>query len=172
MLTTTLKSLQKLAMASVFSLSFASAAAATLSGEVVSVSDGDTVTVLDASKMQHKVRLAGIDAPEKRQAFGDRSRQNLAALVFRKQVVVDWEKTDRYGRIIGVIAVEQLDAGLEQIRAGLAWHYKQYEKEQPPRSRTAYAAAEDTSRKARIGIWSQPEPIPPWDYRKSSRSPQ
>lgn len=147
------------------------ASAATLRGEVVSLADGDTVTVLDTSKTLHKVRLAGIDAPEKRQPFGDRSRQNLAALVFRKQVVVDWNKTDRYRRIVGTVTIGQVDAGLEQIRAGMAWHYKQYAREQVAEDRSAYSAAEDAAREARSGLWSQRDPVPPWDFRKAANSP-
>lgn len=116
----------------------ATAWAETLVGEVVSVADGDTVTVLDATKVQHRVRLAAIDAPERRQAFGDRSRQHLASLVFRKQVSVEWQKLDRYGRILGKVLVGQDDAGLYQIRAGMAWHYKEFAHEQAPDDRDAY----------------------------------
>lgn len=147
------------------------ASAATLRGEVVGLADGDTVTVLDnTSKTLYRVRLAGIDAPEKRQPFGDRSRQNLAAIVFRKQVVVDWHKTDRYGRIVGTVTTGQVDAGLEQIRAGMAWHYKQYAREQVAEDRSAYSAAEDAAREARAGLWSQRDPVPPWDFRKAANS--
>lgn len=94
----------------------------TLYGFVVGLSDGDTVTVLDSSKAQHKVRLGGIDAPEKKQAFGERSRQSLSDLVFHKQVEVEFSKTDRYGRIVGKVLVSNVDAGLEQVKRGLAWH--------------------------------------------------
>lgn len=146
------------------------AASNTLTGEVVALSDGDTVTVLDNAKCQHKVRLAGIDAPEKRQAFGERSKQNLAAMVFRKQVIVEWHKSDRYGRIVGKVLVEQTDAGLAQLRAGMAWHYKQYAREQTPEDRAAYAGAEDTAQEAHVGLWSQREAVPPWDFRKAANS--
>src|SRR5262245_12419994 len=78
-----------------------SATADTLTGRVVAVADGDTITVLDASHVQHKIRLAGIDSPEKAQPFGQRSKQNLSALVYRKDVTVEWSKRDRYGRIVG-----------------------------------------------------------------------
>lgn len=145
------------------------AQAETLDGEVVAISDGDTLTVLDASKKQHRVRIAAIDAPEKRQAFGNRSQQSLASLAFRKDVKVDWNKVDRYGRIIGVVQVNGLDVGLEQIRRGMAWHYKQYEREQTPPERTAYSSAELKARVAHVGLWRDLEPQPPWDFRKMSR---
>lgn len=142
----------------------------TLTGEVVALSDGDTVTVLDSAKTQNKVRLAGIDAPEKRQAFGERAKQNLAAMVFRKQVTVEWHKTDRYGRIVGKVLVERTDTGLAQLRAGMGWHYEQYAREQTPDDRAAYAAAEEVARESHVGLWSQREPVPPWDFRRASNA--
>ena len=142
-------------------------------GEVVSVADGDTLTVLDASREKHRIRLSGIDAPEKRQAYGERSKQHLAALVFRKTVRVVWEKKDRYARIVGrVLAAEceaacpyTLDVGLEQIRAGLAWHYSAYAKEQAPVQRERYAEGERRARERRTGLWSDAHPVAPWDFR-------
>jgi endonuclease YncB( thermonuclease family) len=89
-------------------------------GRVVSVADGDTITVLDATNTQHKIRLAGIDAPEKSQPFGQRSRESLAQLVANRAVVVDTNKQDRYGRHIGKVLVGDQDINLEQIRRGLA----------------------------------------------------
>jgi endonuclease YncB( thermonuclease family) len=137
----------------------------TLQGKVVGVSDGDTITVLDSSKTQHKIRLAGIDAPEKAQAFGERSKQHLSDLVFGKTVTVDWNKTDRYGRTIGKVVVNGQDANLRQVQAGLAWHYKQYEKEQSASDRSSYAQAEVDARTRRIGLWRDAAQIPPWDFR-------
>jgi endonuclease YncB( thermonuclease family) len=145
------------------------ALAETLTGEVVGLSDGDTVTVLDASNSQHKVRLAGIDAPEKQQPFGDRARQNLASLVFRQPVTVEWEKTDRYGRLVGKVVVEGVDVGLAQVRAGLAWHYTAYAKEQALQDQKAYSEAEHGARADRRGLWQQPQPVAPWDFRKAKR---
>lgn len=111
-------------------LALAPAWAATLEGRVVGVADGDTITVLDSAKTQHRVRLAGIDAPEKKQAFGTRSRENLARWVHRRDVIVEWHKRDRYGRLVGVVFVDGHDVNLEQVRAGFAWWYRQYAKEQ------------------------------------------
>jgi endonuclease YncB( thermonuclease family) len=146
------------------------AVGAKLTGEVVALSDGDTVTVLDIEKTQHKVRLAGIDAPEKRQAFGERSKQNLAAMVFRKQVTVEWQKSDRYGRIVGKVLVGGADVCLAQLRAGMAWHYKQYAREQTPGDRAAYAGAEGAAQEAHVGLWSQRDAVPPWDFRRAANA--
>lgn len=144
----------------------ASPHAATLHGEVVALSDGDTLTVLDAHRQQHKIRLSGIDAPEKRQPYGDRSRQSLAALVFRRSVQVEWKKKDRYGRIVGKVIVNGDDVGLSQIRNGLAWHYKAYERDQLPADRHRYAVAEQAARVARLGLWQDTDPTPPWSFRR------
>jgi endonuclease YncB( thermonuclease family) len=131
------------------------------------VADGDTITVLDANRQQNKVRLIGIDAPEKFQPFGNRSRQHLDVLVHGRDVVVEWNKRDRYGRILGKVLVGSVDANLEQIRAGLAWHYKQYEREQSRENRETYASAELHARTAKRGLWIDPAPIPPWEFRRA-----
>jgi endonuclease YncB( thermonuclease family) len=128
------------------------ARAETLAGRVVKISDGDTLTVLDASRQQHKVRLAGIDAPEKRQPFGSRSKENLSRLAFDKEVTVDWQKRDRFDRIVGKVLVNGQDVNLEQIKAGVAWHFKRYQEEQPLEDRVAYGQAESEARAARRGI--------------------
>ena len=106
--------------------------AATITGMVVSVADGDTITVLDTSQTQHKIRLGGIDAPEKAQPYGKQSKQSLSDMVFGKTVTVDTGKTDRYGREVGKVLVDGMDANLEQLKKGLAWHYKAYQREQSP----------------------------------------
>jgi endonuclease YncB( thermonuclease family) len=96
----------------------------TLEGHVIHVANGDTITVLNG-KEQLRVRIAGIDAPERRQAFSKQSHDNLSWLVIRRQIVtVDWYKKDRYGRLVGTVFLKGVEVGLEQIRAGLAWHYK------------------------------------------------
>jgi endonuclease YncB( thermonuclease family) len=138
-----------------------------LNGTVVGVADGDTVTVLDASRQQYKIRLMGIDAPEKKQAFGNKSKQALSDLVFNKQVSVEFNKTDKYGRTIGKILVDGLDANLEQVKKGMAWHYKQYQKEQSSVDRTAYAKAEELAKAEKLGLWFDPSPTPPWDFRRN-----
>lgn len=142
------------------------------SGLVVSVADGDTVTVLDGTNQQHKVRLAGIDAPEKAQAFGNVSRQHLAQLVFQKQVTIEFEKHDRYRREVGKVLAAGRDINLQQIEAGLAWHYKKYQSEQPPADRPTYSAAESSAATERRGLWRDPSPTPPWEFRKLKRGGQ
>ena len=136
-----------------------------LRGKVVGVSDGDTVTVLDAERHQHKVRLAGIDAPEKAQAFGQASKISLSDQIFGREVAVIWDKRDRYGRIIGKISVDHLDVCLEQVRRGMAWHYKQYARDQAPDDRVTYAEAEVAARAARAGLWRDVAPVAPWEWR-------
>ena len=140
-----------------------------IGGRVVGVADGDTITVLDASNSQHRIRLQGIDAPESRQAFGARLKQHLSDLVFNKEVSVEWEKRDRYGRVLGKVLVGGSDACLAQVRAGMAWHYKYYENEQSPGDRRLYAEAEREAREAGRGLWFDPNPIPPWDFRRGRR---
>jgi len=143
--------------------------AAEYTGKVVSVADGDTITVLDSSKTQHKVRLAGIDAPEKAQAFGNRSRLSLALMVYQREVTIKTDKTDRYGREVGKVLHDGEDVCLAQVKKGLAWHYKAYEREQSESDRNAYAAAEDAARAAKAGLWADKEPIAPWDYRRDKQ---
>lgn len=147
---------------------------------MVKVGDGDTVTVLDQGNRQWKVRLAGIDAPEKGQPFGECSKQHLAALVFQHDVRVEWKMRDRYQRVVGTVWVaphdcapdcrERTDASLAQVVGGLAWHYKKYEKEQSPEARVRYAEAEMGARQQRIGLWQDAQPIPPWQWRHRTKN--
>lgn len=137
-----------------------------LAGKVVGVADGDTITVLDDENTQHKIRLQGIDAPEKGQAFGTVSKQNLSSLVFGKVVDVECDKLDRYGRMVAKVSIDGVDVGLEQIRAGLAWHYKQYQNEQSTTDRKAYTDAEDNARNKKSGLWKDAQPVAPWNFRK------
>lgn len=152
---------------------------ADVSGVVVGVADGDTVTVLDAAKNQHKIRVAGIDAPEKAQPFGQRAKERMSALAFRKEVRIEGDKQDRYGRTVAKVWVSPpdcehcpmtLDAGLAMLTSGLAWHYKNYQGEQSAEDRERYAFAEYEAKSKRAGLWSMADPVPPWDWRKSRRS--
>jgi len=136
-------------------------------GVVVGIADGDTITVLDDDKGLHKVRLTGIDAPEKKQAFGTRSKQSLSDLVFNKAVTVETNKRDRYGRELGKVVVDGRDVNLEQIRAGMAWHYKIYERTQTTIDSQAYAEAEANAKSAKHGLWVGADPTPPWEWRRS-----
>jgi len=144
--------------------------AATITGKVVGVADGDTITVLDASNTQHKIRLSGIDAPEKKQPYGMRSKQSLSDLVFSKQVAVESDKKDRYGREVGkILLATGRDVNLEQVTRGFAWHYKKYQREPSANDRKLYDFAEQEARNGRRGLWADAKPVPPWDYRHSKR---
>lgn len=138
-----------------------------LEGKVVSVHDGDTITLLDATQRQHKIRLAGIDAPELSQAFGRVSRQHLADQVAGRTVVIEWSKRDKYQRLVGKVLLNSRDINITQIEAGLAWHYKKYATEQSPEDRQHYARAEEQARAARLGLWQDGRSVPPWEYRKT-----
>jgi endonuclease YncB( thermonuclease family) len=140
--------------------------AATIEGRVVGVSDGDTITVLDVTKTQHKIRLAGIDAPESKQAFGQASKKHLSDLVFRKEVALDCGKIDKYRREVCVVMVDGQDANLEQVKAGMAWWYRKYQKEQTPRQRVEYGAAEGAAKAGRVGLWGDAGAVPPWEWRR------
>lgn len=142
------------------------AAAHVIQGRVVGVSDGDSVTVLDAQKTQYKIRLAGIDAPERAQAYGQKAKESLSDLVFGKAVEVAWSKQDRYGRIVGVITLAGMDINLAQVKRGMAWHYKPYQNEQSPEDREAYAQSESQAREKRTGLWQDPAPMEPSVFRR------
>jgi endonuclease YncB( thermonuclease family) len=160
-------------LALVVAAAFSQAVAAeTLQGRVVRVADGDTVTVLVAGRVQHVVRLAGIDAPEKAQPYGERAKHLLSDLVFGAEVDVEYDKRDRYGRIVGKVVRNGRDASLSLIEAGYTWHFKRYAAEQSNVDRVTYAHAEETARQARRGLWSEPAPQPPWEWRARRRATQ
>ena len=148
----------------------AAAAAGALGGKVVAVTDGDAIKVLDAAKVEHVVRLSGIDAPEKKMPFGQRSKQNLSDLVYGKWVEVEGEKNDRYGRLVGKVLVNGIDANLAQVREGMAWHYKAYQYEQHALDQQVYAEAETKAVAAKQGLWVDRHPVAPWDWRRERRS--
>lgn len=131
-----------------------------INGKVVSISDGDTFTLLDQNNVQHKIRLAEIDAPENSQPFGKAAKKQLSYFIFNKIVRVDYTELDRYQRIIGKVFIEQLYISEEMIRTGFAWHYKQYS------SSEKLAALEYEARKNKIGFWSVPGAVAPWQWRK------
>jgi endonuclease YncB( thermonuclease family) len=143
--------------------------AGTLVGKVVAVADGDTVTLLDRDNRQHRIRLAGIDAPEKKQPYYQASRQHLAKLAFGRVATVEWSKTDRYKRIVGNVIVAGEDVGLLQVRAGYAWWYRDYAREQSAEDRRRYEAAELDARKLRRGLWQDAAPVEPKLTRRASR---
>lgn len=132
-------------------------------GEVVGVADGDTITVL-RDKTPVKIRLYGIDCPERRQAFGKKAKQLTSKMVFRKQVEIKPVDKDRYGRTVAWVYVDGKNLCEELVRNGLAWHYKKYSSDQ------SLAGLETRARKGRVGLWSDPHAIAPWEYRRKNRS--
>ncbi len=168
-----------IAIAASLALAASFPAWADFAGTVVGVTDGDTITVLDASKARHKVRLAGIDAPERGQPGGFRSKESLSRLVYERSVRVEGDNKDSYGRIVGKVWVAPpdcpscgttLDAGLAQISMGRAWWFRRYANEQSSADRGSYEHAEREARTRRAGLWRDPEPVPPWKWR-SAQSP-
>ncbi|MBK8454256.1 MAG: thermonuclease family protein [Thiofilum sp.] len=134
-----------------------------LAGTVVGVHDGDTITVLTFNYQTVKVRLAQIDAPEKRQAFGEVSKQTLARRVMRQTVKVEIETTDKYGRLAGKVLLNGMDINREQVEKGMAWVYTQYAHE------ADYLRAQERAQRAKLGLWQDKTPIPPWVFRHSDQ---
>ncbi|MDF2463616.1 MAG: hypothetical protein K0Q43_1851 [Ramlibacter sp.] len=133
---------------------------------VVAISDGDTLKARcgePGAYEQVTVRLAEIDAPEKRQAFGRRSKEALSALCFGSQAAIQPVTLDRYGRTVARVECKGQDAGSEQVRMGMAWRFVRYSKD------ASFQPLEDAAREARMGLWADPEPVPPWDWRAAQR---
>lgn len=139
-------------------------AQASTSGKVVGVIDGDTIDVLVQGSMV-RVRLAWIDAPERSQPFGHKSKQALSNLAFGKTATLNIVDRDRYGRSLGVVTVGAVQLNAEMVRLGFAWVYRQYSRE------ANLLHLEADARDKRRGLWSDPDPIPPWDFRRQKRSP-
>lgn len=144
--------------------------AAEYTGRVVGVLDGDTIDVLTVEKRVLRVRLSGIDAPERRQPFAAASKRALSDLVFKKQVLVQGDKYDRYGRFVGKVLASGRDVNLAMVEQSFAWHYKVYAVEQPEADRAEYSQAELTARTRRIGLWRDSAPMPPWSFRRRPSS--
>ena len=136
-----------------------------ISGRVVAVADGDTLTVLDENHQQHKIRLAGIDAPEKAQPFGQVGKQKLSEFCYMKQANVEVINTDRYGRIVGDVTCEGLHANEEMVWGGYAWVYRQYSK-----GFEYLFPIEEQAKLAQFGLWKDAQPTPPWAWRRNLRS--
>ena len=135
---------------------------ANIPGIVTKVYDGDTLTLQNNNGI-YKIRLHGIDAPERRQAFGNVSRECLYQIVRGKFVYAIVQDRDRYGRYVAKIMVNDIDVNAEMLKAGLAWHYKQYDKN------PEYARLEQEAKQNRRGLWIEKNSIPPWIYRKSKK---
>jgi len=145
------------------------AGAWTLTGRVVAVVSGDTIKVRDERQVQHTVRLAGIDAPEKFQQYGQRSLDSLRDLVFQRNVAVLIPGNDRSAPRVGKVLVEERDVSLQQLQLGYAWYSKAHTSQLSAEDRQAYAAAESDARTQRVGLWRDKSPIPPWEYRQGRR---
>ena len=139
---------------------------------VVAVVDGDTIKARSQSGEQRTIRLSGIDAPEKGQAFGERSKQALSALAFGKMADIEPRKIDRYGRSVALVRIAAMDVSLTQVQSGMAWHFKRYSREQPAAERLAYAIAEEEARERRLGLWQDRAPEAPWDWRRQRAGEQ
>lgn len=149
----------------------------TIEGRVVGVGDGATLTVADNAKVQFKIRLAGIDAPELRQRYGKESRQRLTDLVLGKNVKIEWRKRDDFDRLLGKVLVhtqdcptcpKTRDVGLAQLEAGLAWWDRDFRREQTLEDQGYYEYAEFDAKTRRIGLWQDSAPVPPWEWRKKN----
>jgi len=131
----------------------------TLTGRVVSITDGDSITVL-SNGAQVKIRLVGVDAPERKQPFGTRAREHLASLVHEKDVTIETSGQDRYGRTLGVVYVGGKNVNAAMVESGMAWHYVQYSKDK------RLMIVEHDAREFKRGLWADPEPVPPWEWRR------
>lgn len=146
---------------------------------VVSVADGDSLTVRDSNGVTHGVRLLGIDAPEQGQPYGRQSKDSLVRMTLGEDVRIEWSLRDDYGRLVAkLLAVpadapcqsascpRTLDVGHAQVLSGMAWHFKRYERDQGVEDRHRYADAETEARIRKIGLWHDAAPAPPWDWRR------
>ncbi len=137
--------------------------AETIKCKVISVTDGDTIKILDEKNKVYKIRLNDIDAPEKKQAFGNKSKENLSKYIAGENVRVEYYKLDRYKRILGTVYFKDKDINKQQIIDGYAWVYKKYSKN------NEYINQERISKNHKRGLWKDEKPIEPWEYRKMKK---
>ena len=130
-------------------------------GTIVAVSDGDTLTLLDSNNAQHKIRLAFIDAPEKKQAFGEVAKQSLAGLGFAKQAKAHCPNRDRYGRNVCEVIVDGKSVNTQQVERGMAWVYAAYAPKNSP-----LVLLQEKAKVGKVGLWVDANPTPPWDFRR------
>ncbi|MCT7910301.1 thermonuclease family protein [Arcobacter lacus] len=134
-----------------------------LKGKVVGISDGDTIKILTQDDKLYKIRLNDIDAPEKSQAFGNKSKENLSNYIFGRYVTVEYKNIDRYQRILGTVYYQDEDINIQQVKDGFAWVYKQYS------NKIEYYKAEVEAKATKRGLWMDNNPIEPWNYRKKNK---
>jgi micrococcal nuclease len=130
----------------------------TLTGKVIGISDGDSIKIL-VNKKQVTVRLEGIDAPEEKQSFGNKSKQALSDMIFGREVTITDTSSDRYGRTLGTVMLGSTNINAKMIEDGWAWHYKEYNKDK------RLAALEKEAKAAKRGLWADTNPLPPWEFR-------
>lgn len=132
--------------------------------KVVGISDGDTFTAINRDNLQLKIRIYGIDAPERGQDYGSMSKKALSGFLFGNNIEIDVLSQEKWGRFVAkVYTNDEKDVALLMLQSGMAWHYKKYDNSQ------VYKDAEETARKAKRGIWGGKSPVPPWDYRKNKK---
>lgn len=136
----------------------------TLKGKVIRVPDGDTIVVLDSTNTQHRIRLDGIDCPEKGQPFVNKATLFVRNLVAEKEVIIEWKKKDRYGRILGYVFIDSINVNKELLRNGLAWHYKFFNKDEE------LAEIGQKAKDQKLNIWSEKNPIEPYLWRKRKKN--
>ncbi|WP_080932665.1 thermonuclease family protein [Xanthomonas albilineans] len=141
------------------------AARADFRGRVIAVVDGDTLDVL-VDRRPQRVRLAQIDAPESTQAFGPRARQTLDMLVYRKDVAVVETGRDHYGRTLGTVYIGKMNVNTEMVKQGMAWVYRRYVTD------LSLLRIEGEAKRDRRGLWADPSPVPPWEFRHAGAHPQ
>lgn len=127
--------------------------------KVIGIADGDTMTVL-VDKKPVKLRLANIDAPEKKQPFGQRSKESLSAICWGKDATFEKQSTDRYGRTVAVVWCDGVEANRRQVVQGMAWVYRKYNKD------LDLPVLEQAARLHRVGLWQDSDPVPPWEWRR------
>ena len=137
-----------------------------LTGRVVDVASGDSITILDASNVEFKVRLSGIDAPEKQQPFGMESKKSLSELINGKEVTINWIKRDYHKRVVGKVLLNKVDINLEQVKRGMAWVFKHFLNDPYSHDQSDYLDAQEEAEKHRLGLWSQNDSMPPWEFRR------
>ena len=140
-----------------------SAQAEIIRGKVIKIADGDTLTLLTDSDKKIRIRLAGIDTPERKQPFGNTAKNVLAKLVFQKEIQIEVLTKDRYGRTVGIVFLDNQNVNYELVRKGMAWAYKRYTDD------GLLYKLEDEAKKRRIGLWADENPIAPWDWRRGKR---
>jgi len=156
--------MNKIVFILVAAITFSAALAQAEQYRVVGIVDGDTVKVLSPDNRQMKCRLFGVEAPEKNQAYGQQSKQSLSDLIFQKTVDVNVVDQDQYGRSVCRIFLNGVDVNKVQVQRGLAWWHRRYSND------SSYGEAESGAKQQHLGLWADPNPVPPWSFRRNEKS--